>query len=307
MEHLAILFIVLGTMMGIAAIIRSFAVYHVYQDRYLKYLVLYVVLAWAGNTTRLVISYLDFNTSLISRWMQTISTITESALTLAAVMLLIASIRLLISKPMRTVWPLFLACVTALILVVSYNALGRAIGFAPAPRLLLFGLQVVLFGFYLSIAAIVFQAGFSGPRLRRIALKGLSIFVGLRPSLDFILHIAHSYASLPYYHFLILQYLVEFLTYLLIFSFIQKFAMIFSAPEPILSGQLALNNDALNLYSISEREKQVIELVVVGLSNKEIGDKLFISVRTVKDHIYNIYQKTEVKNRVQLSNLFRER
>jgi len=37
--------------------------------------------------------------------------------------------------------------------------------------------------------------------------------------------------------------------------------------------------------------------------NKEISDTLFISLQTVKDHIYRIFQKTDVKNRVQLINL----
>ncbi len=40
-----------------------------------------------------------------------------------------------------------------------------------------------------------------------------------------------------------------------------------------------------------------------GKTNKEISRALFISLQTVKDHIYRIYLKTNVKNRVQLINL----
>jgi DNA-binding CsgD family transcriptional regulator len=39
------------------------------------------------------------------------------------------------------------------------------------------------------------------------------------------------------------------------------------------------------------------------MTNQEISDSLFISVQTVKDHIYRIFLKTGVKNRVQLTNL----
>jgi DNA-binding CsgD family transcriptional regulator len=56
-------------------------------------------------------------------------------------------------------------------------------------------------------------------------------------------------------------------------------------------------------YKISKREEEVIQELCAGRSNKEISQALFISLQTVKDHIYRIYQKTDVKNRVQLINL----
>ena len=307
MEHLAILFIVLGTMMGVAAVIRSFAASRIHRERYLVFFAYYVVLVWAGNTTRLVTSYLAFNTTLISQWIEAVSTITEAVLTLVGIILLIASARLLTGKRMRFVWPLFVVCAVTLVLIISYNAIGRAGGVGPAPKPILVVTQLVLFGIYILIAAIVIRAGLSAQRPSRIPLMGLGLFIGIRPALDFLLYVGHSVALMPYLHFLILQYLVEFLTYLLIFIFVEKFARVFSAPQPVIYGEAVLDGDTLALYLISERERQVIELVVAGLSNKEIAAKLFISVRTVKDHVYNIYKKTNVENRVQLSNLFRGR
>lgn len=56
-------------------------------------------------------------------------------------------------------------------------------------------------------------------------------------------------------------------------------------------------------YKISKREEEVIQQLCEGKTNKEISDALFISTQTVKDHIYRVYQKTDVKNRVQLINL----
>lgn len=54
-------------------------------------------------------------------------------------------------------------------------------------------------------------------------------------------------------------------------------------------------------FGISARETEVVELIVQGLSNKEIADRLCISVDTVKKHSYNSYKKLSVQNRVQLS------
>ncbi|MFO7611525.1 MAG: helix-turn-helix transcriptional regulator [Clostridia bacterium] len=53
-------------------------------------------------------------------------------------------------------------------------------------------------------------------------------------------------------------------------------------------------------YSISDREVDIIESLVLGKTNKEIAAELFISINTVKTHIKNIYRKLGVKNRVQL-------
>ena len=59
-------------------------------------------------------------------------------------------------------------------------------------------------------------------------------------------------------------------------------------------------------YKISKRETEIIDEIIQGKTNKEISERLFISLQTVKDHIHNIFLKTEVKNRVQLSNLIRQ-
>lgn len=53
---------------------------------------------------------------------------------------------------------------------------------------------------------------------------------------------------------------------------------------------------------ISRREREIIAYLVQGLSNREIEQKLHISRRTVENHVYNIYRKLGVGNRVQLVN-----
>jgi len=51
---------------------------------------------------------------------------------------------------------------------------------------------------------------------------------------------------------------------------------------------------------LSEREMEILVLICQGLSNQEIGDKLFISKRTVDKHRANILEKSESKNTAQL-------
>ena len=51
---------------------------------------------------------------------------------------------------------------------------------------------------------------------------------------------------------------------------------------------------------LSRREQQVLELIAEGLSNKEIGEKLFISTRTVDGHRNSLLQKFNVHNTAKL-------
>jgi len=65
------------------------------------------------------------------------------------------------------------------------------------------------------------------------------------------------------------------------------------------------NFDQLLLqYEITDREKEIVELVCQGKTNKEIAEILFLSPLTVRDHLSNIYRKTNVNNRTKLAGLF---
>ena len=68
------------------------------------------------------------------------------------------------------------------------------------------------------------------------------------------------------------------------------------APEPF---QEAPAERAAMVEPLSEREIEVLQLIAEGLSNREIAEKLFLSVSTVKVHTYNIYSKLDVHSRTQ--------
>lgn len=62
-------------------------------------------------------------------------------------------------------------------------------------------------------------------------------------------------------------------------------------------------NDA-KLGVLSNREKEILELLAKGLLYKEISAQLFISQETVRKHVYHIYEKLHVNNRVEAVNKF---
>lgn len=51
--------------------------------------------------------------------------------------------------------------------------------------------------------------------------------------------------------------------------------------------------------ALTERERQILELLAGGMSNKEIGSTLFLTEKTVKHYMTNILQKLQVRNRVE--------
>jgi RNA polymerase sigma factor (sigma-70 family) len=52
-----------------------------------------------------------------------------------------------------------------------------------------------------------------------------------------------------------------------------------------------------DLSELSEREREVLELVAAGMSNEEIGERLFLSTRTVERHLSNVYAKLRLSGK----------
>ena len=50
---------------------------------------------------------------------------------------------------------------------------------------------------------------------------------------------------------------------------------------------------------LTRREKEILIAIAAGATNSEIAAEYFISLNTVKSHIFNIYRKIEVKNRLE--------
>jgi DNA-binding NarL/FixJ family response regulator len=69
-------------------------------------------------------------------------------------------------------------------------------------------------------------------------------------------------------------------------------------------GKSAPIGDSDNLNTLSHREKEILEQLSKGLMYKEIAAELFISPETVRKHVYHIYEKLHVTNRVEAVNKY---
>lgn len=78
---------------------------------------------------------------------------------------------------------------------------------------------------------------------------------------------------------------------------------------PVMSGDvsqaltrgLRKRNVDQGVEGLTEREREVLLLIAEGKSNKEIGDELHISIKTVKTHVSNLLMKCELDDRTQLA------
>ena len=69
--------------------------------------------------------------------------------------------------------------------------------------------------------------------------------------------------------------------------------------DPVLAGTLAASSVGNKLPELTHRERDVLRLLADGLSNEEIGKKLYISAETVRTHVRKAMAKLDADTRTQ--------
>ncbi len=83
--------------------------------------------------------------------------------------------------------------------------------------------------------------------------------------------------------------------------------MSFSIAKRVLQHFQKTKADAVDLNCLTKTEVEVLELLAQGFLYKEIADKKFISIDTVKKHINNMYRKLQVSNKVEAVNKYNQK
>jgi DNA-binding NarL/FixJ family response regulator len=82
----------------------------------------------------------------------------------------------------------------------------------------------------------------------------------------------------------------------------RKVVAAFRQIKPVTENVHPANDESLS--NLSNREMEILELLSKGLLYKEIASSLFISPETVRKHVYHIYEKLHVNNRVEAVNKY---
>lgn len=132
--------------------------------------------------------------------------------------------------------------------------------------------------------------------VKRVVTRFIVLAAGAVPLLlldDFLLALGHN----PQFH-----------TFPLIYIAISGFFLYEGYVHLVVGGapsRSGLSEARLNYYGITPRERELLEHVAEGLDNKAIGERLFISPATVRNHLHNVFEKTGARNRTQLVQLLR--
>jgi DNA-binding CsgD family transcriptional regulator len=196
------------------------------------------------------------------------------------------------SKLKKILFPV-LAVIQAAIILISgiYELKEKLIVYFSVPFISVFIYCLVFIGISL---------GKIGNRLLK---KGIIIFF-LLSLIYFPLNITEMIRER--YHILNAYQNFEVFTLPLYFFLLNLFSIIFAVfyfNQPAYIDKGKVTDFFRRSYGISGRESEIISSIISGMKNEEIAERLFISTKTVNNHIYNIFQKTRVKNRVQLVNL----
>jgi DNA-binding NarL/FixJ family response regulator len=79
-----------------------------------------------------------------------------------------------------------------------------------------------------------------------------------------------------------------------------------AAPRQLLQWHLLSQNEKPKIGELSARQREILELVVEGLSNAEIAGRLYLSESTIKQHLRAVYKVVGVRNRTEAAKAMRD-
>ncbi|MCK4822537.1 hypothetical protein KA005_42630, partial [bacterium] len=297
---------------GVAAIVLSFRMYQKYRLKYLMYYFLSLLFGYAFAFLDVVASYLAQGILIYGISPHSTVKTVRLVFSMLAFPFIILAWFFFISMVLEWLgkkfsWKLksgyFLL---QIILIIAYALTVNRYAVMPEARIAelsswtIFVFNALNLGI---LCLVIFTAYFHSRTMEKLdKRKAIRIFATIY-LVVFILHfvllsLLRKYTLLCYMHpsfefFMHIPPLLYLLTFLK--SFYKNHAL-----HPVTEQDIAIN---FAKHKISERELEIIRLILEGKSNHDIENELYISLKTVKTHVYNIYRKLGVKNRWQLINL----
>lgn len=175
---------------------------------------------------------------------------------------------------------------------VIYYVMGDALTTA------LYPLMISLISFYLFFIGFSFYKGIdkNWNYALQLLIKKMGLLTMFFAPISAVLYILFHIFELNSLHSISLDFLYLGMWSLVSVSVVLHYlTRIGTIPERTSADTLFLKN-----FNISPRESEVLDLILKGYSNKEIGNTLFISFTTARTHVSHIFEKTGVNSRMEL-------
>jgi DNA-binding CsgD family transcriptional regulator len=304
-DHLIVIALVICIIAGSAAIIHSIPAYRTYQLPELRAFILFIILYNSAMLLSFISQYILKNVSSLGDWNTYFAVIVVMGLAgytiyFAELFLIIEVIRRLIKKEIHR----YIKYASGLIVtgwILIYSA-GTYSFFENGSRRFLLELfsgtnkTVTVIFLFLSVYLLAKSKRVSDKKNNPVFKFGILFF-----SFTFIDAITIFLPAEAGHLISVLNGVCLNLVFLIL---LKRFLILYSGEKTDRKSGRESLAEIIKKYNISAREKEVVEMIINGKSNKEIESQLFISHHTVKNHIYNIFQKTGVKSRSQLIRLF---
>ena len=298
MRHMFIFFYLVTLLVGAGALSVSGFVYFRTRNRHLGRYLLYL-----SSLTLFVLSYV-FALSYVSvnladtRFVLVIVILSVSVISFALLMFSIPVFAHSLVLDGRSTWRNVISAVVsaaALVLMISsfnIDIAGRHISQTRGVQLYL-----ALILFYLSV---VYSLGLRLAHWKRLDEERKTITRSITvlniiffPGVVYDLHLYSTRQVLFFTPLFFCVFATLFTVYVARRYLVDLKSMTAGVPRESLENALAATG-------ISSREKDIVRLMLEGIGNKEIGERLFISLNTVKTHNRNIFKKMDVKSRFEL-------
>ncbi len=308
MTHLTFFIFIASLVIGFGAIILTNNLYQKYKHKYLKVFFYYLIFMNVGSLLNTVLRYLDnINVldDIIQEHLVLVVLILSTLFIIGTIhyFLHIITIRLIvkneISRKFRNITLLYIIITFLIMLVTDILSIVKkdmiyCMTFLNIEIYFLISfLIIIIYTLFLKLKDIYTKS-------KKNALKYMGIFYMTLYSIHLIVQ-ASGFMGTDFYMFYFPFY------YLILnavpFFFIKKFLMNYHGNIISQTSTAEEIETVFKKFKITKREKEIIGLILKGKTNNEIEDELFISINTVKHHVYSIYTKLKVKNRGQLTSL----
>jgi DNA-binding CsgD family transcriptional regulator len=302
MRHIFFVVHILAFLVGFACIAGSYIAYRRYENKAVKYYLCFLLSLTLILCELTVTSYISVNGIEIHGYRVLLNALSALGCGFAVYYTPVFTHEFLEKELSARVKKFFfvLACIPPVAVILYYILMSNSlmVGFS--------GLSLSVSIFY-AVAITIKHLNETDSRKKKVLKSFIILTLVLTPFifLDMRVEKIEPIASLFPYGILSFPLFYLFWNILSLFWGFKSLPELFSAksaaiPKIMDEGNL---NQFFTKFEITNREKEVIKLLLEGYSYNKISETLFVSVSTTKSHVYNIYQKTGVKNKIELLNL----